>query len=171
MSYFITPSLTITDAPADMNHKGGARRAYRWIVLHATGGVDSTAWLSTTSPASNPVSVHRLIKKSGQIMKIVADDEVAWHAGPARVGRLPGDGFTINNDSLGIEIENMNDGHDPFPDAQVNAVVAQVLEWWGMYGAMAVVGHTWIQANKYDPAGWNWPQFYSRLFKRLKEVL
>lgn len=169
LTYFVTPPLKIVDKPADANHKGGQRLGYRVIVLHATGGKDSTAWLSTTSKP--PVSVHRLIKKDGTIYKIVPDNEVAWHAGPAAVGRLPTKNETINNWSLGIEIENLNDGRDTYPDAQITSVVAQVIEWWALYGALPITSHLAIQSNKHDPAGFPWPGFYAKLFKRLGELL
>lgn len=169
MAYFATPPLKIVDHPADAQHKGGVRHFHRWIVLHATGGTNSLDWLSTTS--NPPVSVHRLITKSGLIYKIVPDNEVAWHAGPAQVGRLPGNGYTINNDSIGIELENLNDGRDPYPAAQMDACVSQVAEWYGLYGAIPIVGHGWIQSNKYDPLDFNWPIFYSLLFARLGALL
>ena len=117
------------------------------------------------------MSAHRLIAKNGTIYKIVPDDEVAWHAGPATVGRLPSDGYTINNDSLGLELENLNDGRDPYPVKQMDSCVSQVVEWYGKYGALPIVGHGWIQSNKYDPLDFNWPLFYSLLFVRLKVVI
>lgn len=169
MGYYITPPLRITDKPADAQHKGGVRFGYRCIVVHATGGTDSTAWLSTTS--NPPVSIHRLIKKDGKIIKIVPDNEVAWHAGPATVGRLPRGNETINVWSLGVELENLNNGRDIFPEPQVDALALQVREWWGLYGAIPITSHQAIQSNKSDPSGFPWPLFYSLLFKRLKEVL
>lgn len=169
MPYFVTPPLHIKDVPADDGHKGGARLGYRVIVIHATGGTNSTAWLSTTS--NPPVSIHRLIKKDGSIIKIVQDSEVAWHAGPATVGRLPAGSETINNWSLGIELENLNDGRDTYPAAQIESCALQVREWWGAYGALAITSHAGIQSNKHDPAGFPWPEFYRRLFALLKDVL
>lgn len=166
---FSTPPLSIIDHPADSVHCCGMTRlGYRWIVLHATAGTNSLNWLSTTSPDNNPVSIHRLIAKDGTIYKIVSDEHVAYHAGPAVVGRLPTTSQNINNWSLGIELENLNDGHDPYPDRQLDACVLQVAEWIGMYGFIPIVAHTWIQSNKRDPAGFDWPEFYRRLWARLK---
>src|SRR5690349_9431690 len=96
MSYFQTPPLQITDHPADAAHAGGlARLGYRFIAIHATGGVDSLNWLSTTS--APPVSIHRLISKDGRIYKIVPDGTAAYHAGPAHVGPLPSAEANVNN--------------------------------------------------------------------------
>jgi N-acetyl-anhydromuramyl-L-alanine amidase AmpD len=169
--FFTTPPLTIIDHPADAQHCGGQTRlGYRYIVIHATGGTNSLDWLSTTSPPSNPVSIHRLIAKDGTIYKIVADTVTAYHAGPAEIGPLPGVGQNVNNWSLGIELENRNDGRDPYPSAQLDAAAAQVVEWIGVYGFLSIVGHGWIDVRKHDPAGLNWPDFYARIWAKLKAV-
>lgn len=174
MSYFVTPPLPITDLPADNRHKSDGRLGHRFIVLHHTGGTNSGHWLSTTS--SPPVSVHRLITKSGEIIKIVPDHLVAFTQGPARVRNLPRSVNgriveTVNEWALGIELENLGNGKDPYPMAQVNSCAEQCAEWWGMHGALAIVGHGWIQTNKNDPLGFPWRDFYARLFHYLKAVL
>lgn len=173
---FSTPPLPITDFHADAQHFGGLRRGFRYIVLHHTGGIDSRLWLSRTSPLSNPVSVQRLITKLGENIKITADDEVAWTQGPARIGALPlynAQGVlleSVNDYALAIEFENLGDGHDPYPPVQLDMGAAQVVEWWGAHGFIALVGHNWIQANKHDPAGFPWDDFHRRVWARLKSV-
>jgi len=175
MPYFATAPLPIVDVPANGSHKGGVRLGYRWIVLHATGGTDSTAWLSTTS--NPPVSVQRLIKKDGTNQKIMQDNEVAWTQGPAQIGRLPRRhqyGAVIedaNQWALAIELENLNNGIDPYPIPQIGMTVDQCLEWWGQFGALPIVGHSWVQSNKTDPAGFPWHTFYALLFERLGRLL
>lgn len=168
---FSIPPLSIVDHPADAAHAGAlARLGYRFIVIHATGGTNSLDWLSTTSPATAPVSIHRLVAKDGTIYKIVPDDVTAYHAGPSHVGPLPGDGQNVNNWSLGIELENRNDGRDLYPTAQLDSAAAQVVEWWGAYGLLPIVAHAWIDARKHDPAGLDWQDFYRRMWARLKAV-
>lgn len=173
---FPTPPLPIIDFHADAQHLGGRRLGFRYIVLHHTGGTNSKFWLSRTSPLSDPVSVARLVTKEGKNIKIASDDEVAWTQGPARIGELPlynEHGVlleSVNNWALAIEFENLGNGHDPYPAAQLDMGAAQVVEWWGTYGFMALVGHNWIQANKHDPAGFDWPDFYRRIWAKLKAV-
>jgi N-acetyl-anhydromuramyl-L-alanine amidase AmpD len=173
---FTTPPLVITDFPADARHKGGQRRGYRFVVLHSTGGTDSKLWLSRTSPLAHPVSCHRLISKTGQIIKIVGDDEIAWTQGFARVGPLPRKNEqgvyieSMNNWSLSIELENLDDYHDPYPIVQITACVNQVAEWIGAYGLLPIVAHAWIDSEKHDPAGFDWPDFYARLWARLRSI-
>src|SRR5262245_33239982 len=147
MIYFTTPPLAIVDHLADANHCGGMPRLdYRWIVLHATGGTNSLDWLSTSS--SPPVSCHRLIAKDGTIYKIVPDDTVAWTQGPSELRLVPANQPNVNQYCLSIELENLDDGHDPYPYAQVRSAVAQVAEWRGLYGDIPAVAHAWIQSGK-----------------------
>jgi len=173
---FSTSPLIIQDFHADAQHVGGHRRGYRWIVLHSTGGTDSKLWLSRTSPLDNPVSVHRLVTKRGENIKIANDEEVAWTQGPARIGPLPQktpQGATIesvNDWALSIEFENLNDGRDPYPSPQLEMGAAQIVEWWGVHGFIAPVAHSWIQSNKTDPAGFPWDLFYSMIWGRLRAI-
>jgi N-acetyl-anhydromuramyl-L-alanine amidase AmpD len=168
---FTTPPLVITDHPADSVHCcGQTRLGYRYIVLHSTGGVNSLNWLSTTSPDDRPVSCHRLITKTGKIYKIVSDEKTAYTQGPAEIGPLPSREQNANNYALSIELENLDDFHDPYPPAQITACVNQVAEWIGVYGFIPIVAHAWIQADKHDPAGFDWPDFYVRLWAKLKAV-
>ena len=91
--------------------------AIRCIILHATVGSLKSAidWL--TNPATE-VSSHYLIGKDGAIYQLVPDELRAHHAGKS-AWRGTAD---VNDFSIGIELENRNDGHDPYPPAQLNAL-------------------------------------------------
>lgn len=169
MTYFSTPPLHIIDAPADSRHTSGSRNVadIKLIVLHATaGGAQSSLDWLTTNPNSN-VSCHRMIDGS-TIYKVCDDLVIANHVGFSRMGNTQG----LNRQALGIELVNSNSGGDPYEDAQVEACVLQVREWWGLYGALPIVSHKSIDTNgKTDPAGFPWSLFYKRLYARLGEVL
>lgn len=172
MTIFATPPLHVTTVHADANHFGGRRQYAQYICMHATGGTFSLPWLTTTSPLSNPVSVHRLIDKVGKISKLVNDDEQAWHAGYGVIGPIgPNAATNFNVVSLGIELENMDDGVDTYPPAQLEAAAAQVVEWWGVYGYLPVVAHAQVDTRKTDPAGFPWDDFNVRLTRYLAKVL
>jgi N-acetylmuramoyl-L-alanine amidase len=133
------------------------------IVVHATAGSlrSSLAWL--TNPAAR-VSCHYVIDKTGRIFQLVPDDEVAWHA-----GRCFWKGRTdINESSLGIELVNANNGRDPYPADQVNALVSLVRDRMARYDIPLdhVVRHLDVaipRGRKSDPAGFDWPGFLARL--------
>lgn len=102
---------------ASPNHD--ARRA-RVIVLHHTEMESAQAALHTlqTRNSGGPVSAHYLVGADGRLYQLVPESERAWHAGASRWNGI-GD---LNSDSIGIEID--NDGASPFPDAQVDSVIA-----------------------------------------------
>lgn len=92
------------------------------LLLHYTGmatGQAAQDWLC--NPASS-VSCHYLVHEDGRIVQMVRETDRAWHAGRAWWGGR-GD---VNSRSIGIEIVNV--GHEgglpPFPDAQIEAVIA-----------------------------------------------
>jgi hypothetical protein len=90
------------------------------VVIHSTAGPlqPSLDWLR--NPASK-ASSHYVIAKDGRVFQLVREAAVAWHAG---YSRMPDGREDVNMFSLGIELENANDGRDPYPAAQVAALVA-----------------------------------------------
>ena len=147
-----------TMQPIDTTHRSPNHeprtRPIALVVLHATAGslAGSLAWLCT--PASK-VSTHYLIAKSGHVYQLVSDDAVAWHA-----GRAVWHGETAINDiSLGVELENANDGRDPYPAAQVAALTTLVRALFARYGPLALARHLDVArpvGRKSDPAGFPW---------------
>jgi N-acetyl-anhydromuramyl-L-alanine amidase AmpD len=93
------------------------------IVLHHTA-VAADAW-STARFFQDPkskVSAHYIVDRSGAIIRSVPDDRRSWHAGKSE---FHGQG-DVNTFSIGIEIANVGDGVEPYPAAQVQAVVKLV---------------------------------------------
>jgi N-acetylmuramoyl-L-alanine amidase len=89
------------------------------VVMHATAGTNSLGWLR--SPVSR-VSSHYLIARDGTIYQLVQEDQMAWHAG---VSFWRGRSY-MNAYSIGIEMENLNNGVQPYPQAQFQAAVELV---------------------------------------------
>jgi N-acetylmuramoyl-L-alanine amidase len=148
------------------NHSTRNGRAISMLVIHATAGSarGALAWLTT--PHSR-VSSHYLIERGGHIYQLVPDERAAWHA-----GRASWQGETaINEISLGIELENANDGRDPYPVEQIDALLELAAEKVAQYriAPNMVVRHLDIampKGRKTDPAGFPWAEFISRLFPR-----
>ncbi len=175
MSYFSTPPLAIVDLPAQPDHFGPRRIRQPWaIVLHSTVGTDSRAWLTSTSQP--PVSVHRLIDRAGTIYKLVGDDWIAWHAGSIACGPYgPSSPAGTGNDTLGIELENASGApgvaSEFYPDLQIQACAAQIVEWWGVFGFLPLLGHGQADARKHDPIAFPWPRLHAAITGRLRAVL
>lgn len=134
------------------------------IVLHATVGSYASALSWMINPVSR-VSSHYLIRKDGHIAQLVPDALTAWHA-----GRALWHGVTaINECSLGIELENDNTGHDPYPPAQLAATHWLCQDKIARYNIERadVTRHLDVampRGRKTDPAGLPWPAFADSLY-------
>lgn len=153
--------------PPAPSHLGPVRkRPPRCIVLHATAGTDSRAWLTRTS-FPNKVSIHVLISKDGAIYRSTPPERVAWHAGLGYLGVYKPGGIhgSVNDISLGIELENLNNGKDPYPLEQVEACGFVIAGWWRDYGPLPVLPHALIDGRKSDPAGFDWAALYRAIYR------
>jgi N-acetylmuramoyl-L-alanine amidase len=139
------------------------------IVLHATvgSGASALAWLC--NPASK-VSTHYLIYKTGYIYQLVADNLAAWHAGVSQWFDL--DSGEIMRQSLGIELENKNNGVDKYPEAQMAALLELSRALVAQYKIVPdmVTRHLDVaipKGRKTDPAGFPWLAFKAALYAPL----
>jgi N-acetylmuramoyl-L-alanine amidase len=146
------------------NHAARDGHAISMLVLHATVGSARSALAWLTNPAAR-VSAHYLIDKGGRIYQLVADERAAWHAGRASWQNET----AINEMSLGIELENANNGRDPYPEAQLAALVelarAKVTQY--AIAPHMVTRHVDValpRGRKSDPAGFPWQAFLAQLF-------
>ncbi|MDB5095959.1 MAG: N-acetylmuramoyl-L-alanine amidase, family 2 [Cyanobacteria bacterium RYN_339] len=112
--------MTETLSP-NFNERGDA--PISCIVLHHTA-VAATAQ-STANFFADPkskVSAHFVVDRDGSVIRCVADDKRAWHAGKSAFNGVN----DVNTFSLGIEIANVGDNVEPYPEAQVTSVVKLV---------------------------------------------
>jgi len=157
-------SYPIDQAHRSPNHAPRGDIDISMIVLHATVGSYASALAWLLNPKSK-VSSHYLIRKDGYIAQLVADDQIAWHA-----GRASWHGVTdINERSLGIELENANSGRDVYPAAQLAAAHWLCQEKIARYNIERadVVRHLDVampRGRKLDPAGFPWPAFANSLY-------
>ncbi len=90
------------------------------IVLHYTEQESVEQSLDTlrSHNSGGRVSSHYLVGKDGRLYQLVKDSQRAWHAGAGRWGAIT----DVNNASIGIEID--NNGKTPYPDAQIDSLIA-----------------------------------------------
>lgn len=159
-------SYTIDHTRQSPNHSSRDGQPISMLVWHATVGSYQSALDWLTNPA-NKVSTHYLIRKDGYIAQLVEDRDAAWHAGLSRWFDLGS--AQIQRRSIGIELENANDGHDPYPAAQLGAATwlgRQLVARYSIARDM-VTRHLDIatpRGRKSDPAGLPWPAFRDGLF-------
>ena len=122
------------------------------IVLHYTGMPDAAGALQRLTSPEAKVSSHYLVAEDGQVVRLVAEEKRAWHAGKSYWRGVT----DVNSASVGIEI--VNPGHEfgyrPFPDEQIAALIPLVADIKDRHGVGRgnVVGHSDIApARKEDP--------------------
>jgi N-acetylmuramoyl-L-alanine amidase len=122
------------------------------VVLHYTGMLDAESAIAWLRNPESRVSCHYLIAEDGQILRMVAEENRAWHAG---LSYWRGE-RALNGCSVGIEI--VNPGHEhgyrPFTEEQMAALaplLAGIVRRYRVAPAN-VVGHSDIApARKEDP--------------------
>jgi N-acetylmuramoyl-L-alanine amidase len=126
--------------------------AISMVVLHYTGMEDGQAALDRLCDPDAKVSAHYLIDEDGRIVRMVAEDKRAWHAGASYWRGVQG----VNDCSVGIEMVNPGQefGYRPFTEPQMEALVpllAEIVERYRIPPAN-VVGHSDVApARKEDP--------------------
>ncbi len=157
--------MTIIPRPSP-NQFAAKSRSIRYVVVHATAGATAEGAISWMCRPETKRSCHYLVDKDGTVYRLVDDCLVAYHAGSPALWN----GETeINLHSIGIELVNLNDGRDVYPERQVNALTELVRQLMKTYGVLPVnvVRHLDVSGPevrkpgcgreaKTDPAGFPW---------------
>lgn len=123
------------------------------VVLHATVLDTLDEVVEKFADPESQVSAHYTIDRDGTIVCHVCEDQRAWHAGQSRMkdGRV-----SVNDFSIGIEMVNLNDGLDPFPDPQIQSMRELVKAIISRHPIRYIVTHYECAdppGRKSDPAG------------------
>lgn len=116
------------------------------VIIHHTSNDTIDRALRTLTTPERKVSAHYLIGRDGRIVQLVDENDRAWHAGKSWWG-----GFTdINSASLGIELD--NNGNEPFPEAQINALLALLTDIRQRYAIPIAnfIGHADVAPTRKD---------------------
>ncbi|HEU5100830.1 MAG TPA: N-acetylmuramoyl-L-alanine amidase [Roseiflexaceae bacterium] len=162
--------MQINKVGMNRNHfEPGDISRVRMVVMHSTAarGPGDFNYLRNGGSDSRPVSIHYYIGKNGAISQMVDDKNIAWQAGASS---WKVDGRVVkgcNPISIGIELENLNTGRDPYPAAQYNAAVELTRYLVSRYNIPRnqLVRHLDIAPRrKTDPAGFPWARFVDEVY-------
>ncbi len=162
--------MQINKVGMNRNHfEPGDASRIRMVVMHSTAarGPGDYNYLRNGGSDSRPVSIHYYIGKNGAISQMVEDKNIAWQAG---VSAWRVDGRVVNGCnpiSIGIELENLNTGRDPYPAAQYNAALELTRYLVARYNIPRnqLVRHLDIAPRrKTDPAGFPWARFVDEVY-------
>ncbi|HEX5487774.1 MAG TPA: N-acetylmuramoyl-L-alanine amidase [Rhodanobacteraceae bacterium] len=125
-------------------------RAPQLVVLHFTDQDSVAQSLDTlrTANSGGPASAHYLIGRDGHVYQLVSDTMRAWHAGGGRWGTIT----DVNSASIGIELD--NNGHVPFPPAQIASLIrllTNLTTRWHIPHAQIIGHEDMAPSRKNDP--------------------
>ena len=119
------------------------------VVLHHTSNDTVDRALRTLTDPAREVSAHYVIARNGSLFQLVDERHRAWHAGVSRWGAIS----DLNSVSIGIELD--NNGREPFPQAQIDALLELLAELKTRYSIPRAnfVGHADVAPErKADPS-------------------
>lgn len=109
--------LTIVERPSpNFSSRNGQR--VQFLVIHCTAMATAEDAIERLCDPASGVSAHYVVDEKGAVYRLVAEENKAWHAGISYWDGVSDLNFT----SVGIEIANPGDA--PYPQAQMDAVIA-----------------------------------------------
>ncbi len=128
-----------------------------FIIIHYTGMKKESKALEKLCDYKSKVSSNYFIKNNGELLNLVPDSYVAWHAGKSSWNKLK----SLNQYSIGIEIS--NPGHDygykKFSSKQINSLLKLLRYLKKKYNIKKqnILGHSDIAPNRKKDPGEKFP--------------
>jgi N-acetylmuramoyl-L-alanine amidase len=105
------------------NHSKKTRfiKNIKFVIIHYTGMQSEIESINRLKNPKFKVSCHYLINRKGQIVQMVKDKKVAWHAGKSKWKNF----INLNKSSIGIELINKGHqyGYQSFSAKQINSLI------------------------------------------------
>jgi N-acetylmuramoyl-L-alanine amidase len=141
------PEMLVIDSPNRDVRQGGPKDVSAIVLHHTASAADAQRIAMFFSRPSAQVSANYVVGKDGTLVQCVPDSFASWHAGRSTfAGR-----DNVNQFSLGIEICNLGDDTDPYPETQYRAL-GRLMAY-----LMATHGITWNGVTRHRdiavPAG------------------
>ena len=131
-----------------------------YLIFHYTGMASQKKAISRLIHKNSKVSCHYFIKRNGEIINMVPDNYIAWHAGISCWKNQK----NLNDKSIGIEIQ--NSGHsgkyERFTIKQVNSLLflTKILKKKYQIKSKNFLGHSDIAPNRKKDPGEKFPWKY-----------
>ena len=144
------------------------RKQIKFIIFHYTGMKKESEAISRLTEIQSQVSCHYMIKNNGEIISMVPELYIAWHAGKSSWKKYK----SLNKNSIGIEIS--NPGHKfkykKFTKKQINALLklSKFLIKKYKINCNNILGHSDIAPDRKKDPGEKFPWQYMAKKKNKK---
>ena len=133
------------------------KREIKSIILHYTGMKNEKLALKKLTNFDSRVSCHYFITYSGEIINLVPDLYISWHAGKSKWRKIK----SLNNNSIGIEIANQghNIKYENFKKKQIKSILFLVSNLKKKYSIKKsnILGHSDISPDRKKDPGEKFP--------------
>ena len=133
------------------------KKSIKFVILHYTGMESELKAIDKLTNPKSKVSCHYFIKNNGELIKMVPDKYVAWHAGKSKWKSYK----SLNQNSIGIEIH--NPGHEfkykKFNRSQINTLLSLLRKLKFEFGIKVenIIGHSDIAPERKKDPGEKFP--------------
>ena len=105
----------------NFDSKKRKKKEIKFIIFHYTGMKSEKAAIKKLTDFNSEVSCNYFIKKNGEIITIVPDLYIAWHAGKSSWKKYQ----SLNKNSIGIEVANPGHrhGYKRFTNSQIRSLI------------------------------------------------
>ena len=159
-----TMNTTLNYSP-NFNEKKRTVKEVKFIIFHYTGMKKENQAITRLTNTKSKVSCHYLIKNNGEILTLVPDLYVAWHAGVSSWKNYK----SLNKYSIGIEIS--NPGHEyyykRFSKKQIRSILKLIIYLRKKYKIKSnfILGHSDISPDRKKDPGEKFPWKYLSKYK------
>ena len=144
----------------NFNPKKRISKKIKFIIFHYTGMKSEIGAINKLVNIQSEVSAHYLIKNSGEIVKLVPDLYIAWHAGKSLWKSFK----SLNKNSIGIEITNPGHefGYKKFSKKQISSLLklSKFLMKKYKISSRNILGHSDIAPERKKDPGEKFPWKY-----------
>ena len=131
----------------------------KYLIIHYTGMKKTSDAIKKLTNYKSEVSCHYFIKKNGDLIRMVPDSYVAWHAGKSKWKKHD----SLNNLSIGIELDNPghDHGYQPFELKQIKSLKNLIKRLKAKYQIKKenILGHSDIAPERKKDPGEKFPWY------------
>ena len=166
----------ITNLSPNYSKKIRSKSSIKFVIIHYTGMQSEIESINRLKDPKFNVSCHYIINRKGQIIRMVNDLNVAWHAGKSKWKKFS----NLNDVSLGIELVNRGHrlGYQNFSNKQILSLIrlCKILKKKYLIKTENFLGHSDIAPLRKNDPGEKFPwkklsrHNLGRWFKKTKNI-